>query len=66
MNSNEVQKILRYAQLTLKRASLEQRHLQLPSEEAVELEEIPEQLGLTHEQIIDLASKNVMPENGCH
>jgi hypothetical protein len=66
MDTNEVQKILRYAQLTLKRASLEQRQMRLPQDEAIELEEIPNQLGLTHEEIIDLASKNLMPEDGCH
>ena len=66
MSTNEAQKILRYAQLTLKRAGLEKRNMQLQLDEAVELEEIPRQLGLNHEQIIEQASKSLMPEDGCH
>ena len=66
MNDNErKQKIMRYAQLVFRRAGLEQRNMVLPTEEAVELETILFELNLTHEQVLEHASRSVISENEC-
>lgn len=60
-------KVLRYAQLILKRTCLEKRHMgsAMTHEETTEIETIPRELGKTHEEILELAAKNLIPENGC-
>ena len=55
--------ILRYAQLTFKRESLKAQNKSLPEEELKELESIPAELSMSHEEILDRAAKNLIDES---
>lgn len=59
------QKILRYAQLTFKREMLSAQNQQLADEDEKERLAIPAELGLSHEEILDLAAKNLIDETEC-
>ncbi len=54
--------ILRYAQLTFKRESLVAQEKPFPNEDKDELEKILVELGMSHEEILDRAAKNLIDE----
>jgi hypothetical protein len=60
MNATQNQKVMRYAELAFKRTKLGQEEKLLSPDETAEAEGIARELGMTHEEILELAAKNLI------
>jgi hypothetical protein len=69
MSGIDNEKVLKYSKLFFKHRTLKSLHMEgtMPPEELMDIAEIPEELGMKHEAILNLASelKKSLSGNGC-